>query len=254
MRRSRWDLALIAFGLISLTLIIAAQPAAAICNPLRPTTYLGSKYQAGVESVNAGSQQLVGGATIEYYNSYVEQASGGATGAWQLATNTYCIDHSRNDQISAVIQGGFAQQLGDTQENVFVEYGPCNGHLNAPMEFPTAPRVTSHFNVTALYLASGGGYGAYSVTQNSTLLFSVALSGNQAWQAGTISVGAETHNENDQGYGGYNLWAQGEFTALAYAYGNTPYGDTLWLVQDEPWLGIQQQSQGFTTWDTACPS
>jgi len=243
-----WLLALLAALCTFVTVLGSADSAFALCSPGRPRGVVGSHYQGGVQ---AASVQLAG-TTIDYYIPYVDQSSGSSSSAWQMLWTSACFDQNTGSYILA--QAGFVQMTGDSQDYVFTESGTCAGGLDVVLEFPSKPRVTSRFNVY-----SHSSPKEVDMYQGSTLLQSRIVD----WTANEIAVAAETHSQDDQGYGGTTtprLFGQLQYQDRSGGFHN----DSLLLTPNNvssnndsglpwwSWLKMTLGSDSFYTYDSAC--
>ncbi len=245
-------------GITALLLFLNASPAFAICNPGRTADpSQGSHYQGGVQS-NVAVQ--LGGAKINWYTPYVEQSQGSSSSAWQMLYYTGCTVGTSPYTSYVLAQAGFVQMPGDSQDSVFTEYGDCGQSDLYPVdEFRNQPRTPSTFNVKSLYVPGVGD--EVQMYQGSTELEVADVS----WRANSIAVAAETHDTNDQAYGGTN--AQQAFANLGYYDTSGVYHtDALALTPNNlsstnssglPWWSWMKMTVGndaFYTYDSACSS
>jgi hypothetical protein len=234
-------------------IVLQAGGVKALCNPGRAPGLIGSQYQGG----NAFTSNVqVAGVNIEYYTPYVQQGDGSSSAAWQMISSTECT----NPYIPSfpVAQAGFAQEPGDSHDKVFYETIDCSNYPGPAVEVPNTP-ASGRFNV--VYNVSTGEFGEY---------FGAAEIGYQymSWTPNSIFIAAEVHDENDQGYGGYNNkqtfttpeWQDsngvGHTDRLALTPNNVSgSNDTNPLVPTEPWLKMTLgPGTGFSLYDSACAS
>jgi hypothetical protein len=151
-------------------------------------------------------------------------------------------------------QAGFIQLPGDAYDKVFTETSTCTD-LYPPIEFPSKPRTTSRFN---LYNRTSGLAEAY---QGSSLLQTQTID----WASDAVQVFAETHDTDDQAYGGTS--AKQKFDTPQYEDRSGGFhNDALALTPNDrnsnndagvswwSWMKLTVGTNAFYTYDSACTS